>query len=184
LEELAMDIPRLSLLRISRRCVVTVALALAAVSVVLWVASVAGSSIGLFSLGSDTSVRFERGRAEFRHVYDHDFAPPVPAPQWHTAALSRGWVVPTGGPSTVPNFAFSSGHVIGITGTPNSGLAATVSPARYWLLYVPLWATMLPGIVAATWIVVRWERHRQERAARRRGFEVLAGAPPLPGAQA
>jgi hypothetical protein len=141
--------PRFFPLKWLARSVVVFALALAAASAVLWVASVAGGSIGLFSLGSDTSVRFERGTAQFRHVYEYDFAPPVPADQWHTVARSRGWVVPVGGTSVGPNFAFSSGHVLGITGTPNSGRAATVSPARYWLLHVPLWATMLPGVLAA-----------------------------------
>jgi hypothetical protein len=169
-----MGIPRLFRLKWLVRSIVIFALALAAASAVLWAASVVGGSVGLFSLGSDTSVQFVRGTAELRHVYEYDFAPPVPAPQWHSAALSRGWVVPTGAASAVPNFAFSTGHVIGITATPNSGLAATVSPARYWLLHVPLWATMLPGALAAAWVARRWEHRRRERQARRRGFEVLA----------
>jgi hypothetical protein len=51
-----------------------------------------------------------------------------------------------------------------------------VYPARYWLLHVPLWATMLPGALAAAWLTVHWERRWRERQARRRGFEVLAGS--------
>jgi hypothetical protein len=171
-----MQLPRSLLLKLLGRCVMILAMVIAAASAAQWVASVRGGSIGLFSLGSDTSVWFERGTAEFRHVYEYDFAPPVPADQWHAVARSRGWVVPVGGTSVVPTFAFSTGHVTGITGTPNSGRAATVSPARYWLLHVPLWATMLPGALAAAWVARRWEHRRRERQARRRGFEVLAGS--------
>lgn len=170
-----MRVRRCSLLRRFGHCVVIGALALAAASAVLWATSGLAGSVGLFSLGSDTSVCFVHGTAEFRHVYEHGFAAPVPSAQWHTVALGRGWVTPAGGTPAVPRFGFSAGHVLGITGTPNSGRGGVVYPARYWLLHVPLWATMLPGALAAAWLVVRWERRMRERAARRRGFEVLAG---------
>jgi hypothetical protein len=111
--------------------------------------------------------------------YEYDIAPPVPESQWHTTAVARGWVVPAERRSAVPKFAFSSGHVSGISGTPNSGRGGAVSPARYWLLHVPLWATMLPGMVAGAWLALRWRRARLERP---RGFLVLTGAssPPAP----
>ena len=169
-----MRIRRPSLIRLSGHFLIIIALALATLSGFLWFASVAHGPVGLFSLGGETSVTFERGTAEFRHVYEYDVAPSVPSAEWHTVAMSRGWTLPVDSPSVVPRFAYSSGHVIGMGGSPTSGGGATVSPARYWLLRVPLWATMLPSLLATTWLVVRWERRRQERAARRRGFEVLA----------
>jgi hypothetical protein len=169
-----MRLRRPSLLRLSGQFLLIIALTLAALSAVLWFASVARGPIGLFSLGADTSVSFERGTAEVRHVYEYDVAPPVPTAEWHAVAMSRGWTIPVNRPSVVPRFAYSGGHVIGMGGMSTSGGGATVSPARYWLLHVPLWATMLPGLFAAAWLVFRWDRRRQDGAARRRGFEVLA----------
>src|SRR4051794_34228365 len=67
--------------------------AMAAVSIVLWIAS-SRRSIGIFSLGSSIDLRVLYGVADVRHFYEYDFAPPVPADQWHFTAVSRGWVLP------------------------------------------------------------------------------------------
>jgi hypothetical protein len=152
--------------RLLSQIAVLACLALAAVSAALWVASSTRGSIGIFSLGWSTDLRFERGEAQLRHVYEYDIAPPVPADQWHATAISRGWVAPPSRQGRFPSFAFSSGHVLGQSGPS----AAAASPARYWLLYVPLWATILPGILSGAWTGARWARRRQER---RRGFAVV-----------
>ena len=142
-------------------------LALAVLSAALWAASGVFGSVGIYSIGDGTSLRFARGSIQVHHFYDCDIAPPVPQDRWHTTAISRGWVVPVDGPRwTLPMFAFSGGNVSGIAA--RDGL---VSPARYWLLRVPLWALMLPGFFAAAWLAVTWDPARQDR---RRGFDVAA----------
>lgn len=163
--------PRRSLSLLGRSAVIG-ALALAALSGFLWVAPLLFGPIGIISLGSGTNLRLGRGEAEIRHIYEYDIAPPVPTDQWFATAVSRGWVNPPYRQITVPRFGFSSGHVLGVGGRD------ATSPARYWLLYVPLWVTMLPGIVIGAWLVARWRRKRQER---RRGFAVVArDLPPAP----
>ncbi len=157
-----------SLRRVAARSFVIGALVLSGVSAGLWIANVVLGPI-MISLGTDTNVRFWHGEAQFRHYYEYDVAPPIPNDQWHATAVSRGWVIPPerhpARPVLVPNFAFSSGHVGGMS---FGGL--TVTPARYWLLHVPLWATILPGLVTGAWLAARW---RERRAARRRGFGVI-----------
>jgi hypothetical protein len=149
------------------RGVVVASVAVAGLSAALWAGSGVFGSIGIFSLGQGTSLHFSRGTADVRHFYAYNIAAPIPKDQWHTTALSRGWVNPPGQPPwTLPMFEFSSGNVAGI-GMSSSG--GSISPASYWLLRVPLWATMLPGVLAATWIAVNWDPGREQR---RRGFAV------------
>ena len=137
----------------------------------LWLSSCA-RSVGSFGLGGDTSLRFTNGVAEVRHFYAYDVAPPVPGAQWHDVAVARGWTTPRfpGGRLAPPAFHFSDGHVAGVTGTPNSGRSATVSPANYWLMRVPLWPFMVPGLLVGVWRLVT--RH-DARGDGRPGFQVL-----------
>ena len=147
-----------------------IAIALAVLCACLWAAS-ALSSVGMFSLGNGTSLRFTRGVAEVRHFYAYDVAPPVPQRLWHDFAVARGWTAPQfpGVRLTPPWFHFSTGHVAGVTGTPSSRQSATVSPANYWLMRVPLWVFILPGFVIGTLRFVAWRDSRQDRS---QGFEV------------
>lgn len=138
-------------------------LGLAGVLVVLWFASLQ-TSIGIFSLGWDTSMRIARGVIEVRHTYAYNIAPPVPETQWHTSATARGGIaVPPMG--DVPMISFSSGHVVGYGSTEHG----PITPANYWLLRIPLWLLIIPPGVLGWWLILKW---RQKRHGARRGFEV------------
>jgi hypothetical protein len=128
-------------------------------------------SIGMFSFGPDTTLRFYLGMAEVRHVYEHDIAPTVPHASWPAHAMKMGWTT-TSRPIMFPpmiarflpgSFGYSSGHVLGVSD------GKTVSPARYSVTHVPLWAVMLPGVILGARLVRRW---RNERRLRGRGFSV------------
>jgi hypothetical protein len=136
------------------------------------------TSVGMFTLGNGTSLRFTNGVAEVRHFYAYDVAPPVPRALWHDFAVAHGWTTPNtpGGRFAPPAFRFSAGHVAGVTGTPSSGRGATVSPANYWLMRVPLWPLIVPGLLVGAWRLAAWH-HARRRSPR--GFEVRpAPAPP------
>lgn len=137
------------------------------VSGLLWVGSTLTRSIGIFGLGRDDSLRFRAGCATFERVYAHKIGPGVPEPQWHATAVSRGWTTPGRSPWSFPMFHFSSGHVVGIMSTPGSNI---IYPANYWNLDVPLWAIMIPGMIAGPWLAVRWRRSDPTRQPR--GFEI------------
>ena len=157
------------------RAAATSAVVLALVCGGLWLVSYA-VSVGRFSLGSGTSLRFANGVAEVSHYYAYDIAPPVPRQQWHDTAVARGWTIPTspGGRFRPPTFHFSTGHVAGVAGPPGPGGVSLVSPANYWLLRVPLWALMIPGLIAGA---LRLARRYAPRHDRRQGFEVTAPRP-------
>lgn len=137
----------------------------------VWTPSFFTRSIGIFSLGQGTSIRISGGVAELDHVYEYDAAPPVRESTWHTTAMARGWRVPSY-PMVpfVPWFSFSRG-VKGIAQIQSDG-EPLVSPARYWLLRVPLWFTMLPGVAFAIAWTVACSRRRSPEP---RGFAVTLG---------
>ena len=148
----------------------------AAACACLWALS-GVTSVGMFTLCGGTSLRFTNGVAEVSHFYAYDVAPPVPRALWHDFAVARGWMTPNipGGRFAPPAFHFSSGHVAGVTGTPNSGRGATVSPATYWLMRVPLWPLVLPGLGVGTWRLAAWHSARGRSP---RGFEVRPAPAP------
>ena len=99
------------------------------------------TSIGLFALPSDTSLRIHRGLMLWEHTYalgatisrEEFEAPPWPPER----------IVPR--PEPLLGFAFSSGHVKGYCST----LAPESVPlATYWLLATPVWLLLL--------VVVGW----------------------------
>jgi hypothetical protein len=165
--------------RFLARTLTAVLIGMAGVAACLWAATVVSGPIGLFSLGRDTIINFRGGGMEVRHFYQHDIAPPLPLSQWHTVASANGWT--TGATtSTLPFPApvarlvpplprFTSGWVMGISDGTN------VSPARSWILLLPLWILVLPGAaVGARLLVKRARRRRLERAE---GFAVVHPTP-------
>jgi hypothetical protein len=147
----------------------------ACIAACLWVATVVWGPIGLFSLGQDTIIHFHGGAMEVRHFYQHDIAPPVPIAQWHIVASANGWT--TGATTSMmplpapvarlipPLPRFSSGWVMGISDGTN------VSPARSWILLLPLWLLVLPGAAIGARLLVK--RARRRRLERPEGFTVL-----------
>jgi hypothetical protein len=161
------------LAKILRRCVLGVCLLACVAALGLWAFTLAFGSVGIFSLGNNTDLRFSHGQAEVRHRYDEGFASPVSETVWHATAVSRGWIDPPrpqGVGALVPSF--SRGHVTGIAG-PEQPLV--VRPARFWLLYLPLWPLALVAICTAAFACVRWDREHQ---AGRRGFAIELPPPP------
>jgi hypothetical protein len=147
-------------------CVVvsTLALILSAVSRV--------TSVGLFSLGPSTSIRFTRGMAEINHTYEFDIAPGMPLAQWDAYARSRRWFVP---PPSLGWHSFGVRFAAGLVSASNrhSETPDLFWPERYWQLRLPLWPFAVPGIVIAALWARRWGQARHER---RRGFAVEAAA--------
>ncbi len=116
------------------RSVVVAILMISMLAGVLWIMSCLTRSVGIFSLGNDTSLRFTRGMAEVHHFYEYGIGPAVPEAQWHTTAVGRGWAVPP--PPMrwgLTGVHFTSGLVSGMSGPD---VPSMVSPARYWLLHV------------------------------------------------
>ena len=139
------------------------------ISAALWLWTTQLSSVGLFALGDDTSLNLVNGVAEFDHRYDYGFAPPVPDAQWHNFAVSRGWTVPPRPQRWEMAWpSLSSDHV---TGMSSSEVRASVTPTRYWLLRIPLWPLVVPGIVVSGLLAAR---HRRRRNAGQRGFSIDA----------
>jgi hypothetical protein len=125
---------------------------LAALSLGLWLAS-SNDSIGLFSLSKDTSLRFTHGVMEFRHIYSPSIDAPIPREQFHETAMRREWFIPP--EPTLPGFGFSVGHVLGLGGTGTDGhLLATITPAEYGLLRVPLWVLLIPFVVWSVFVLI------------------------------
>ncbi len=139
---------------------------LTALCALLWIGSTF-RSIGIFSLGDGLSLRFTGGRAHFERYYAYNIAAPVPEQQWFNVATSRGWTTTARPLWSFPMFHYSSGHVAGIMSTPGSNM---IYPANYWMLDVPLWAVMIPGMIVGPWLAVRWRRSDPTRPPR--GFEI------------
>ena len=154
------------------RSLVVGAVALAALVGPLWFASMF-TSIGIFPLPNDANVRFFRGTAEVNRVYEISTdGPAVPGAKWHDLAMSRGWTSPPRPRGWgFHGVHFSSGHVMG---TNRAAAPDLFVPARYWILRLPLWPFVLPGVVAGALFIARWANRRQ---GGRRGFAVEARAP-------
>ena len=138
-------------------------LVFAVLALSLWVAS-RNDSIGLFSLSKDTSLRFTRGVMEFRHIYAQSSEAPIPREQFHETAIERKWFVPA--EPTMPGFGFSSGHFLGLGGTATDGtLLATITPAEYGLLRVPLWILLIPFVIWSVMVLKRKPPRLSEQGA-------------------
>jgi hypothetical protein len=169
----AMTQPRSRIRRIVIRTCRDVTVGVSVLSAVLWVGSALFGSIGMFSLGPHTTLRFAFGAAEVRHVFEYNIGPTASAANWQVHATKMGWVTPARPMPMLPpivarllpgNFHYSAGSVMGVSD------GKTVSPARYWLLDVPLWATMLPGGIVAVRLFALRQRKRREQG---RGFSVV-----------
>jgi hypothetical protein len=129
----------------------------------LWMLSMF-TSVGLFSLGRGTSVRFFRGVAVIQHFHTYNIAPRVPISQAHTTAVARGWLAPPW-PGLIPIFRYRDGFVSGMVGPDDNN----VSWATSWILWLPLWPLMIPGLGIGVWLLTKWNRKRREVM---RGFPI------------
>jgi hypothetical protein len=114
--------------------------------------------------------------AEIRHVYAYRVAPAVPITQWDAAVTSLGQpesARPEGWARL--GATFERGHLRGYF---EKRLPATIVPARYWLLRLPLWPLALPGVTVTPLVIFRWIRRRRD--GRRRGFAITVAAPAKP----
>jgi hypothetical protein len=164
-------VPRAARLRVAaRRAAAWASIVVAAVCAGLWLGGLF-VSVGRYVVTNDTSLRFRQGVVDVEQVYDHDFAAPVPAPQWREVASINGWAAPRLPSPSIPTFWYSGGgHVVGL------GDLKHIRPARYRVLRVPLWPLMLPGLIVAVARVREWRRRRRD--SRRQGFPVHV-EPPL-----
>jgi hypothetical protein len=120
-------------------------------------------SIGIFSLANDTSLRIRNGMMEFRRIYAHNIAAPIPEREWHDRAVAQGWILPT--PPRHPFFGFHFRGVLGIGGEASTPLR-TIQPAAYWTLWIPLWALLV--ILVLPWPEVHlWRRIGRQRSGGR-----------------
>jgi hypothetical protein len=147
------------------------------IAAVLAVVTLKSGTVGTFRLGAATDLRFAGAMAEIRHVYAYRVAPAVPITQWDAAVKSLGQpesARPEGW--AMLGATFERGHVRGYI---ENRFPATIVPARYWLLRMPLWPLALPGVTVTPLAIIRWIRRRRD--ARRRGFAVtgVAAAKPL-----
>jgi hypothetical protein len=147
-------------------------LAVSSAAAVLWFVSIFFGSVGIFSLGHDTSLNFADGTAEVSRLYAFDVAPAVPEAQWHATAVSRGWTAPPRARAWDPSSWFGWWDNL-VSGMNYDG--RTIRPARYWMLRLPLLPLALPGIVAGAIALARCGRGRESR---RRGFAIDAPGGP------
>ncbi len=143
------------------------------IAAVLAALTIRAGTIGTFRLGSATDLRFAGTMAEIRHVYEFRVAPAVPSHKWDATRQALGQAE-----SPVPDGWARLGATFErrlMRGYFEQRLPATISPARYWLLRLPLWPLALPGVIVTPLTVLRWIRRRRD--ARRRGFTVTPGAP-------
>ena len=146
------------------------------IAAVLVALTIGTGTIGVFRLGPATDVRFAGTMAEIRHVYEFHVAPAVPSDKGDATVKALGQPEspqPEGWERL--GATFERRHVRGYI---EQRFPATFSPARYWLLRLPLWPLALPGVIVTPLAVFRWIRRRRD--ARRRGFTVTVAQPAQP----
>lgn len=134
--------------------------------------TIRSGTVGMFRLGAATDLRFAGTMAEIRHVYEFQVVPAVPVDKWNATMQTLGQPEspqPEGWARL--GATFERRHVRGYI---EQRFPATISPARYWLLRLPLWPLALPGVIVTPLAVLRWIRRRRD--ARRRGFAVSLAA--------